>query len=335
MSKQPKSVDELMKDLNKTPMGEVVSLGVSQQEYERIPFTIPEMNRITYGGIPIGRIVEFYGKESGGKTTTALDLIKNAQQKYPEKKVLFVDVEMTFDPVWATKMGVDVESLFIFVPVDHSAGQILEIVQDFIETGEFSLIVIDSLAAMVSDAEQEKSIEDSTYAGISKELSRFVRKATRTCASTATTLVGINQMRDDMSGYNMDKTPGGRAWKYHCSVRLSFTVDKHIKQDGTDATNQTEDPAGVRIKARLTKSKCFPSDRRIGYYTLLFVTGLDVVSDLIEAAVNVGVIEKGGSWYNYQQSKWQGKFKAKEALENDEALRETIFAAVNELLIGS
>lgn len=343
MAKAAKTLDQILADVNKSSLSDIMSIGYKAPSHsgKLIPFTIPEMNRITYGGIPLGKVVEFFGKEGGGKTTTALDLIAQAQKLFPDKRVAYIDIEMTFDEDWASKMGVDCEELVMVTPMEQSAGEILNITLDLMETGEFSLIVLDSIAAMVSDAEQDKGVDEKTYAGVAGELTRFVKKATRLCAKHTCTFIGINQQRDEMNAqYVANRTPGGRAWKYLCSIRIEFRQDGLFKEDGTDATQSCENPAGTYIKAKIVKTKCFPGNRPIGTYTLNFLHGLDIVSDTIESAVLLGVIRKAGAWYYFEPegvevAKWNGRVKAIDALKSDDELFEQLSTIVNQLLIAA
>ena len=154
-------IDELMKDLNKSFKSELVHKGIAQYDYERIPFTSPRLNYMTFGGIPKGKLIEFYGAEHGGKTTTALDIIANFQNDenaraekystYVPKKVFYADLENTLDTVWATKLGVDVDDMYMFNPTNQGAETIFEALLKVIDTGDIGLIVIDSLGVMVSN----------------------------------------------------------------------------------------------------------------------------------------------------------------------------------------
>ena len=132
-------LDALMKDINKDAKSEIFTLGLKEFEYSRIPFTSPRMNYMTYGGLPIGKLVEFFGEEHGGKTTTSLDIIANYQQVYPDRDILFVDAENTLDTEWAEKIGVDISRMYILQPDSQSAEDIFKIIEDAISSGEVGL----------------------------------------------------------------------------------------------------------------------------------------------------------------------------------------------------
>ena len=163
------SLEEAMREVNKRFKSPVCQTGLKFDEVSRIPFSSPRLNYMTYGGIPVGRIVEFAGEEGGGKTTTALDLVSHAQKMFPDKQVLYVDIERTLDAEWAQKLGVDIDSLILFSPDEQTAEEILEATKTIIETGDISLCVLDSLAAMVRQLKTAHTVE-------SQWLSRYLAK---------------------------------------------------------------------------------------------------------------------------------------------------------------
>ena len=293
------SLEEVMRDVNKKFKSNIVNKGSVYSEVERISFSSPRLNYMLYGGLPTGRIVEFMGAEGGGKTTTALDLVKNAQIKYPDKTVAYIDVERTLDLDWATKLGVRVDDLLLVTPDEQTAEQIFEIAKAIVESGEISVCVIDSLGAMVSAQAYSKTIEERTYGGISMALTLFSKEMIPICARTGCILVGINQMRDDMnSSYGGTVTTGGRAWRHNCSIRVSFTHSDFIDEKGDSVSRSVENPAGHFIKVAIVKSKVCKLDRKIGFYTLKYLDGIDFVSDIIDVGVKEGIINKGGAWYS-------------------------------------
>ena len=333
-------MDEVLKKLNKDAKEEIMTRGLSSYEgYDKIPFTSPRMNYCTYGGLPIGKLIEFYGEEHGGKTTTALDIVANFQalerQKkendtnYSERFVLYCDCENTLDVDWAKKLNVDVDSMYILQPKAQSAEEIFELITTSVDTGEIGLFVIDSLGAMVSMQELEKSIEDRTYGGISMPLTRFSKKIEMLMARHNCTGIGINQLRDDLNsswgGYN---TPGGRAWKHLCAVRMQFSRGKFFDEDGKDLSRSAETPCGNYVQMSITKIKSAPPNRRTGFYTLNYEFGIDYLADLIEVAIKYGIIEKFGAWFQifdideekYISEKIQGQRGVYEILDSNEDL---------------
>lgn len=332
------SLEDVMKKINKELKQEICNKGVVYDDIPRIPFSSPRMNYMTYGGMPIGRIVEFSGQESGGKTTTALDICASAQKMFPDKKVVIIDIERTFDPIWAAKLGVNVEDLFLITPNEQTAEQIFEITKEIIESGEVSVCVLDSLGVMVSKQAYSKTIEDKTYGGISQALTLFSKEMIPICARTGCLLIGINQVRDDMnSQYGGTVTTGGRAWRHNCTVRMEFAQSDFFDESGVSVTRSTENPAGHAVRARVVKSKIFPCNRKIGFYSLRYLEGIDYIFDTIDVAIKEGAIIAAGAWYSIVNpdtgevlNKFQGKAKLKEFLkENPES-----FNLINEYLLS-
>lgn len=326
------TLEEVMKTVNKDFKSDVCKMGLQFPDVPRIPFSSPRLNYMTYGGIPTARIIEFSGEEGGGKTTTALDLVSHAQKLFPSKKVLYIDVERTLDAEWAEKLGVDIDSLVLLSPEEQSAEDIFEACLKLVRTGEISLAVLDSLAAMVSDQAYSKTMHDRTYGGISMALTLFSKQLIPLCAKTGCTFIGINQIRDDMnSTYGGTTTTGGRAWRHNCSVRMEFRKSDYIDEKGASLARSCENPVGHLVKALLVKSKVCKLDRKVSFYTLKYLQGIDFVSDIIELAIKEDIIHVAGAWYSLidkdtgeilQSSdgnylKFQGKSKLHDFLSNN------------------
>ena len=215
------NLDLIIKDLNKKMKVGNIQLGVDFQEVQKIPFSSCRLNYMTYGGIPVGRIAEFYGADGSGKTTTAIDVAGNAQRMFPDKKVLFVDIEHTFDSCWATKLGLNCDDIIYLDPDSMGAEEVFNMSIELIDSGEISLGILDSIGAMVSMQANEKQIGERTYGGVSMALTEFSKKITPVLSRTQTAFIGINQVRDDMNSmYGGTTTTGGRAWRHSCSTRL-------------------------------------------------------------------------------------------------------------------
>lgn len=319
-------MDELMKEINKEFKEDLVSKGLPEYDYKRIPFTSPRLNYMTYGGLPMGRLIEFFGEEHGGKTTTALDIIANYQQMEDAKGVAYIDAENTFDSVWATKLGVNVEDVWLFKPTNQGAETVFEKILAMIETDEIGLVIIDSIGVLVSNQALDKSVEEKTYGGIAMALTNFSSKAEMACHKYDCTIIGINQLRADMnSPYGGMKTPGGQAWKHNCSVRLEFKMGKFFDEKGNDLARGAENPYGNYVLVSMKKNKTCPPTRRTGYYTLVYSIGIDYLRDLVDVAIKYGYIEKSGAWYaildietGEEIAKLQGISKVYEYLENSE-----------------
>ncbi len=330
-------LEEVLKDLNKKFKSEVCKKGLVFDKVKRIPFSSLRMNYMTYGGMPVGRIIEFAGEEGGGKTTTALDLVASAQRIFPDKQVLYVDVERTLDPEWAQKLGVDIDSLILFSPEEQTAEEIFEATKSIVETGDISLCVLDSLAAMVSAQAYSKTIEERTYGGISMALTLFSKEMIPICSRTGCALIGINQVREDMnSSYGGTTTTGGRAWRHNCSVRMTFQKSDYIDDKGNSIPRNSENPVGNLVKVSLVKSKVCKLDRKVGFYTLKYLTGIDATSDLIDLATKAGFINAAGAWYsivneegkveqnNGEPLKFQGKARLHQFLMDNEDWRDDL-----------
>lgn len=333
-------LDSIIKDLNKKMKVGAISLGVDFQEVRKIPFSSCRLNYMTYGGIPVGRIAEFYGSDGSGKTTTAIDVAGQAQKLFPDKKVLFVDIEHTFDPVWATKLGLDCESIIYLDPDSMGAEDVFNIVKELIESGEISICIMDSIGAMVSMQANEKQIGERTYGGISMSLTEFANKIAPVLSRTDCVLIGINQARDDMnSPYGGSTTPGGRAWRHACSTRLEFRKGNYIDEKGNNLSRACENPAGNIVNVALIKSKVCRPDRKVGFYTLKYLEGIDYVSDSIDVAIKLGIVNQAGAWFTLAdpetgeiKEKFQGKPKLIEYLKDNVDVYEQLSKDIQVLL---
>lgn len=319
------NLDLIVKDLNKKMKVGAISLGVAFQEVQKIPFSSCRLNYMTYGGIPIGRIAEFFGTDGSGKTTTAIDIAGQAQKLFPDKKVLFVDIEHTFDPVWATKLGLNCDDLLYLDPDSLGAEEVFNIIIDIIDSGEISLCILDSIGAMVSMQANEKEIGERTYGGISMALTEFTKKITPVLARTQASFIGINQARDDMnSPYGGTTTTGGKCWRHGCSTRLEFRKGNYIDEKGNNLSRACENPAGNIVNVSLVKSKVVRPDRKVGFYTLKYLEGIDYISDAVDVAIKLGLVNQAGAWFTLVEpetgevkEKFQGKPKLVEYLKDN------------------
>lgn len=328
-------IEQVIKDLNKSMKLGNLQLGVEFKEIGRIPFSSCRLNYMTYGGVPVGRVTEFCGVDGSGKTTSALDLVGQAQKKFKDKKVLFVDIEHTFDSNWAKKLGVDIDNLLYFDPDSSGAEEVFNAVIEIIDSGEISLCVLDSIGAMVSGLANEKKIGEKTYGGISQALTEFSKKITPVLARTDCAFIGINQVRDDLnSPYGGKVTTGGHCWGHACSVRMEFRKGNYIDEKGNNLNRRCENPAGNIVECHIIKSKVNRLDRKVGFYTLNYLEGIDYVSDLVDVAVKYGIINKAGAWLSLvdiktgevktdeknNEIKFQGKPSLVKAIKEDKNL---------------
>lgn len=305
-------LDNIIKNLNKKEEIPVISKGIPKRNWKNISFSSPLLNYMTYGGIPKGTVIEFAGEENSGKTTTALDLVANAQKQFKKeykeekkkddnaeiKKVIYCDCENTLDEQWAKILGVDTDNLILLKPMAQSAEEIFDMLLAMMETGEVGLVVIDSLGIMVSQQAYEKDVQEKTYGGIAAALTVFGKKAQMICARTGCILLGINQVREDMSGFNRIITTGGKGWKHLCTFRFIFKKGDFVDENNNTIKRSSSSPAGNLIEVAIVKDKAVKPDRLNGYYTLNYSFGVDVLNDTIELAAYYDIIQKGGSWYS-------------------------------------
>ena len=340
MSQYDVAIQSIMKKYG----ADVVETGIEKNDYERIPFSSPRLNYMTFGGLPLGHVVEFSGPEGSGKTSTAMDIMKNAQIKFKkeaeetgnperkivfadveERKVVFMDVEGTFDYAWANKFGIDTTKITRLKVAGWPASDVLNMLLDLIKAPQTGLVVLDSIAAMPADQLADKSVGDKIYGGIALSLQNFTAQVKRYLVTNKSLLICINQVRDNLNSmYGGTTTPGGRGFKHACSVRLEFRKGKFIDENNKELTNSTENPAGNLINVVVLKSKVFPSTRRVGYYTIKYVSGPDLLNDYIEVGLQVGVINQRGAYFDLinpttgeilNEDKIQGKVNLRNVLE--------------------
>ena len=262
-------------------------------------------------------------------------------------KIVYLDLENTLDTEWAKKIGVDVDNIWIVRPEMNSAEEILQYVLDIFETGEVGLVVLDSLPYMVSQNLIDEELTKKAYAGISAPLTEFSRKVTPLLTKHNAIFLGINQIRKDMnSQYNAYSTPGGKMWKHACAVRLKFRKGDYLDENGASLTRAARNPAGNVVESFVEKTKAFKPDRKLVQYTLSYHEGIQIESDLVDVAVEFGVIQKAGAWYsvvdletgelladeNEEPLKFQGKANLVRRLKEDDTLFDEVMSAVHELI---
>ena len=262
------------------------------------------------GGFPRGRIVEIYGPESSGKTSLALSAIASAQKRGGLGAL--VDAEHAFDPVYAGKLGVDLENLLISQP--DTGEQALEIVETLVRSNAVDVIVVDSVAALVPRAEIEGEMGDAMVGVQARLMSQALRKLTGAVSKSKATLIFINQIRMKIGVMfgNPETTSGGNALKFYSSVRLDIRRSEQIK-DG-------ENPIGNRVRVKIVKNKIAPPFR-MAEFDLMFDSGISKEGDLLDLGVKAGLIERSGSWFQYGEQKLgQGREAAKAFLKGDSKL---------------
>ena len=297
---------------------------------DKIPFSSPLMNYISYGGIPRNKMTEFYGDLSSGKSTTAIDVCKNAIDVFRKdhdakiselekiaatgnkaaaseladlkffgpRKVLYIDLEHSFDDAWCQTLGIKDEEIEIMQPPDVTAEDILQTVEELVETSEVGLIVLDSIPSLVPKSELEKKFGEKTVASLAGLLTIFCRKIIPKLSRYQVTLLVINQIRENMDNPYVVKTPGGKALPCYCSLRIQFRIGQPVDFLGNELPQSSEDPAGYIINAKITKQKSAPNDRKNGSYFLMCQDGIRPMFDFAKLAVSkYGMIRKGGAWF--------------------------------------
>jgi recombination protein RecA len=272
------------------------------------------------GGLPKGRVVEIYGPESSGKTTVAIHVIAEAQKK--GGMCAIIDAEHAFDSSYAQKLGVDVDNLLISQPDYGEQG--LEIADRLILSGALDVVVIDSVAALVPKGELEGEMGDSKMGLQARLMSQALRKLTATISKTNTICIFINQLREKigiMFG-NPETTTGGNALKFYASVRLDIRRLAQIK-DGDEAV-------GNRVKVKVVKNKVAPPFRS-AEFDIVFGEGISKTGEIIDMGVELGIVQKSGSWFSYNSDKLgQGRDAVKQLLTDNPELANEIETKIRE-----
>ena len=274
------------------------------------------------GGVPKGRIIEVFGPESSGKTTLALHIVAECQKN--GGKAAFIDAENALDPEYAKNLGCNAEDLLVSQP--DSGEQALDILQKLLETAALDVIVIDSVAALVPKAELDGQIGDVTVGLQARLMSQALRKLSGPINKSRTCVVFINQIREKIGVMfgSPETTPGGRALKFYSSVRLDIRRIAAIKE-GTDMT-------GNRTRVIVVKNKVAPPFK-MTEFDIMYGKGISYAGDLLDLALQGGVVEKMGSWFSYKGEKIaQGREKVKTLLETDDKLMKSVLSDVKDYL---
>ena len=277
------------------------------------------------GGYPKGRVIEIYGPESSGKTTLAIHAIAEAQKA--GGIAAFIDAEHAFDSTYAQKLGVDIDELLISQP--DNGEQALEIADHLIRSSAIDIVVIDSVAALTPKAEIEGEMGEAKMGLQARLMSQALRKLTASISKTGTVCIFINQLRDKIGVVygNPETTTGGNALKFYASVRVDIRKASVIK-DG-------EEQMGARAKVKIVKNKLAPPFRR-AEFDIMYGEGLSKLGEIIDLGVDNGIIKKSGSWFSYGDQKLgQGRDAVKEALKNNDALRDEIETKVRAALAAN
>lgn len=271
-------------------------------------------------GVPRGRVIEIFGPESSGKTTVALHIAAEAQKMGGE--VAFIDVEHALDPVYAAALGIDIDNLLISQP--DSGEQALEIAEALARSGAIDVLVIDSVAAMVTRAEIDGDMGDSHVGQLARLMSQAMRKLTSVIAKSNCIAIFINQIREKIgiSYGNPETTPGGRALKFYSSVRIEVRKGEAIK-NGAEII-------GSRTKCKVAKNKVAPPFKECEF-DIMYGEGISRVGEVLDLAVDLDIVKKSGSWFSYKEEKLgQGRDNVKEIFKNNPEMMAEIEKAIME-----
>ena len=312
-----KTLDQVLADIEKQfGKGAVMKLGSHEhREIDVVPSGSISLDvALGIGGYPKGRIVEIYGPESSGKTTFALHAIAEIQKK--GGRAAFIDAEHSLDPQYAARLGVNIDELLLSQP--DNGEQALEICEALVRSGAIGIVVIDSVAALVPQAEIEGEMGDSHVGLQARLMSQALRKLSGIINKTNTVAIFINQLREKVGVMfgNPEVTPGGRALKFYSSIRLEIRRSEQIKL-GTDII-------GNKTNIKVVKNKMAPPFKSCSV-DIMYGEGISQTGELVDLASEAGIIDKSGAWYSYNGDKiGQGRENVKELFKRDSKLREEI-----------
>lgn len=313
MTDKKKALQNAISQIEKTyGKGSIMKLGESVHlNVDTIPTGCIDLDMaLGIGGIPRGRIIEIFGPESSGKTTVSLHIVAEAQKL--GGTCAFIDAEHALDPVYAKRLGVDIDNILISQPDTGEQG--LEIADALVRSGAVDLVVVDSVAALVPKAEIEGEIGDTTIGLQARLMSKALRKLAGSINKSKSTVIFINQLRDKVGVMygSPETTTGGRALKFYASVRMDIRR--------ADAIKQGDEIIGNRTKVKIVKNKLAPPFKS-AEFDIMYGTGISKLGSILDAAVNMNIINKAGAWFSYEGNKLgQGRENAKEALEKNPAM---------------
>ncbi len=269
------------------------------------------------GGVPKGRIIEIYGPESCGKTTLALHIIASAQKSGGE--VAYIDAEHALEPAYARALGVDIEKMLISQP--DTGEDALNICETLVRSGAVDVVVIDSVAALVPRSEIEGEMGDSSVGVVARLMSQALRKLAGVISKTNCIVVFINQLREKIGVMygNPETTPGGRALKYFCSVRIDMRRIETLKVG--------QEMVGSRTRAKVVKNKVAPPFKE-AEFDIMYGEGISKIGEILDLGVKLDLIDKGGAWYTVGDVRLQGRDAAKNYLKDNPEVAEAVEAQI-------
>lgn len=315
---------QIEKDFGK---GAIMKLGeaAAKMNIEVIPTgSLPLDIALGVGGVPRGRVIEIFGPESSGKTTVALHIIAQAQKM--DGIAAFIDAEHALDPVYAKKLGVDIDNLLISQP--DNGEQALEIAEALVRSAAIDVIVIDSVAALVPKNEIDGDMGDSHVGLHARLMSQALRKLTGIISKSRTTAIFINQIREKVGVMfgNPETTTGGRALKFYSSVRLDVRKAETLKQGN--------DVVGTRTKVKVVKNKVAPPFKQ-AEFDIMYGEGISREGSLVDIGVQLDIINKSGAWFSYNgQRLGQGRENVKEFFKENRNLADEIDKKIRDVLLA-
>ena len=332
MNEKEKALNEALKKIEKDfGKGSIMRLGDhAKLNIESIPTGCLSLDMaLGIGGIPKGRIIEIYGPESSGKTTLTLHVIAECQKK--GGTAAFIDAEHALDPQYARNLGVDIDKLIVSQPDNGEQG--LDIAEALVRSGAVDLVVVDSVAALVPKTEIEGAMGDATIGLQARLMSQAMRKLSGVISKTNSTVIFINQLREKigiMFG-SPETTTGGKALKFYSSVRLDIRKFDVIKQKEETAVGKKEDViVGNRVRVKVVKNKVAPPFKVVEF-DIMYGTGISREGDILDVAVDRGIVDKAGAWFSYNGEKLgQGRENVKQLFKEKPELMEEIELKVRE-----
>lgn len=309
MNRENKIYQDALADLQKRYGKESLDFVKSDKiDVNVIPTGSYKLNKaLGVGGFPRGRIVEIYGNESSGKTTLALQTIRECQKN--NGTAVYIDAEQALDLTYAKKLGINLSKLLVVNP--EYGEQAFSIIEALVKTNMIDLIIVDSVAALVPKSELETSIEEQNIGLLPRLMSKGLRRLQAIMRHSNTCLIFINQLREKVGVFygNSETTPGGRALKFYSSIRLEIKRSEIIKNDLNHI--------GIKSKITVIKNKVSPPLETI-FIEFYFDKGVDYSSEIIDIAIQCGFINKSGSWYSYNDKKLcQGRYALNKILKDD------------------
>lgn len=290
-------IDNLIAELNKKYKTGIIRKASDLKSIEFIPYSSPQMNYLTRGGAPVGRMIEMVGLPQSGKTTTALDLVSNYQKKY-DRYVVYLDAENTMDREWGETLGVNWDKVILIQPESEYGEMLLDMLLEYIRSGKVGMVVLDSAPFIQPKAVCDKDLDEKSYGGNSALMKSFCDKVIPLCKKHECTFLMLNQIRENIGNpYKPFKIPCGTALAHACSQILWFTKGSLLDEKYKEVSSSYANPVGNLVSVKMEKNKVTKNDRRLGTYTLNYSSGVDEIKDTLDMGLVLGIIVQAGAWF--------------------------------------